>query len=375
MPEFYTDWFNKLKSGTDKLFESLPTEELSKNLFWEYLTLTKRNYVNGNIIMNDGRLVAYRMQAPPLLEERADIVVKLNDYLRQRNIPLLFLRAPNPMRDNSDMPAGYENTVYEDGKRFLSILNDNSVATLDLREEMINAFPDFGETFYRGDHHWNTNGALWAYKETAARLIDGFGFEIDERTWDLNEYEQILYKDAFIGSASGQVGFKREDFVVLEPKFPTGYVISKKIRKTFNPIEWQPYDAGSFREVFLYTPQENEKNEYDYSKINLIVDYNIGKRVSTTGRYINELAAEDKSVLLIGDSFGASYSTFLSTAVKQVDYMYLDYFDADNMDLYPLLEESHYDIVLFLASEVTILAEGTNIDKDRFYIGEPPSLE
>jgi hypothetical protein len=374
MPRSYTEWFYKLISGTDIIFESLPTEELSKNLFWEYLSLTKRNYVNGNIILNDGRLAAYKMQAPPLLEERADIAVKLNDYLRQRNIPFLFLRAPDPTRDNSDMPAGYENTVYEDGKRFLSILNDNGVATVDLREEMVNAFPDFSETFYWGDHHWNTKGALWAYEQTAARLIDDFGFQIDPRTWDINEYEQILYKDAFIGSASMQVGFVREDIVTFVPKFPTAYIITQKIRDTYNPIEWRPNGAGSFKDVFLYAPKDNEKNEYDYGKLNVQVDFNINKRLSTTGRYINELAAGDKSVLLIGDSFGATLSPFLSTAFKHLDYMYLDSVNADNMDLYPLLEESQYDMVIFLASEVTLLANGTKIDKDRLYIGEPPSV-
>jgi hypothetical protein len=238
---------------------------------------------------------------------------------------------------------------------------------------MVNDFPDFSETFYWGDQHWNTKGALWAYEQTAARLVDDFGFQIDPRTWDINEYEQILYKDAFIGSASGQVGFIKEDLVVLEPKFPTDYVISIKTRDTFNPVEWLPYGAGSFRDVFLYTPAEDEKNEYNYGKLNLKVDFNILERVSTTGRYINESAAEDKSVLLIGDSFGASYSTFLSTAVRQLDYMYLDNYNADNKDLYPLLEESHYDIVLFLASEVTLLADGKDIEKDRLYLGEPPA--
>ncbi|MDR1753623.1 MAG: hypothetical protein LBR74_01805 [Eubacterium sp.] len=359
---FYTVKFSELKSNIESQFATPPKDDFLKNMFWDYLKHTNRNAANGVIIMNDGRLVLERISAPPLLAERAEIIIELSDYLQAQNTPFLFLRAPDPMRDNADMPKGFENTVIEDGARFLSLLNDGGVDALDLRAEMTKDYEDFSDTFYWGDHHWNVEGALWAFGKVGAIMNRDYSFQLDKRTWNPQEYEHITLNEAFIGYASNRVGRIKEDITVLIPKFDTNFVISNKFLDGSHQDEGKTLAFGSFLDVFAPAAKDRNKTSFSYENLNVVGS-------GLIKQYVNLAIKEDKKVLLLSDSFAYPFVTYLATAVKNVDYLYLAY--RENQRIYSMLKNKKYDLVLYLAYDGTILEGGTDIEKDRMYLGEP----
>ncbi len=354
----YTEQYQRVKSNIETYFGVLPAglEKYTKRLFLYYLRFSNRKYVNGVYIMNDGRLVHDEVSDPPLLPEKADSVIKLHNFLQGRNIPFLFVRAPNPMRASSDMPKGFDNTVIEDTARFMSMLHGGGVNTLDLRTEMTNEFADFADVFFWGDHHWNADGALWAYGKVGAAMNRDYGFRLDEKTWDPQEYERFVYHNAFIGTASVQTFDIAEDIAVLTPKFET------KLAASETPLDADAVllASGDFVDVFTPAAKEKSRTTFEYTDLNAIAQ-------RPFEQYVSLAAAEDKKVLLLGDSFSWPFVTYLATAVKNIDYIYLYPENEERKKIYRRLENEDYDLVLYMACDMTILLDA-EIGQDRMII-------
>jgi hypothetical protein len=364
LPGWYAGKFNTVKAEIEKLYETPPGETYLKRLFWYYTKYSGARLVNGVVILNDGRLIWSFLQNPPLLEERADVIIGLNDYLGSRDIPLIFMRAPNGMRDYSDLPKGFGSTVLEDGVRFMSLLQENGVKTLDYRELMTKEYEDFADAFFWGDHHWKAETALWAYGRLGTLLNDEYGFGLDEKTWDANEYERIVFENAFFGDISYRIApaDMREDITALEPKFETDFIIT-------NAIKSEVLAQGDFADVFMPVSKDRNNKYFHYVHLNRYYDGFF--------EYTNLSADNDKKVLLIGDSFTVPFATYLAVSIEYVDVLYLQ--NTGNVNewqqkkLYSLLETIEYDLVLFLCYDDVILYGGENIQNDRMYLGEPPN--
>ncbi|MDR1753879.1 MAG: hypothetical protein LBR74_03105 [Eubacterium sp.] len=339
-----------------------------------YLKITDRTKVNGVITLKDGRLIQEKISNPPLLDERAEVIIELNRYLENKNIPFLFVRVPNAMRDNSDLPPLVSDTVtvLEDSARFMAMLNDNGVDTLDLRVEMTRDFADYAENFYWGDHHWNVDGALWAYGKTGEYLNNTYGFKLDCKTWNPQEYERISFSKTFVGSMSRRLTREREDIIALHPKFLTNYEVTEK---TITENATIGYATGNFVDVFIPKLKNEDNKDFGYADLNSSGGLDTNS-IETYVRYINAEEQENKKILLIGDSFAIVFASYLSTAVKQIDYEYLVDDGStykDEYRIYQMFNNESYDLVLFLIYDVIILAEGDNIESDRMYLGNPPN--
>ena len=362
MSGLYAEKFNQSKATIESYFGKPAKEDLLKRLYRSYLYATGRSYINGIYILNDGRLHLNleSPSGPTLLSERANVIIELNNYLSEKNTPFLFIRCPNKLKDNSEIPRGYKSTGFQDSARFMAMLNAGGVDTLDLREEMINEGFDFTEMFYWGDHHWTAPAALWGFGKAGTLMNEIYGFNLDDRTWNPLEYEQITLNKTFVGTESLRVSNVSEDITVLVPKFKTEFEIL--------PLPENPDDeaeilaSGDFAEVF--TPKLLGNNsDFTYVHLNAVRN---NKRYRNIGS-----APNTNKVLLIGDSFAVPFVTYLANAVEFVDYLYLD--NAGNQKFYPLLENEHYDLVIFLLYDGTLVSDGTNIEKDRMYLGESPA--
>jgi hypothetical protein len=360
-PQWYSNKFGLLKNEIEDNIQ-LPGETMLNGLFVRYLDFTGTRFLNGVIILNDDRLLLNIIPNPPLLTERAKAVAELNDYLKSRDIDFIFMGVPNGMRDNAELPKGIENTVIQDSERFISLLGENGVKTLDYRQMMRDKYADFAEAYYWGDHHWRAETALWAYGQLGTLLNEEYGFAMDEKTWDPLEYEYIRFTDTFIGHMSRRLGKRKEDVTALKPKFPTDFVITDALTD-------KTLAFGDFTDVFIPESKNKDNDSFTYGNLN--------DEFLKFTRYTNLMTENDKKVLLIGDSFMLPFATYLASSLACLDVFYLESVgDAHRLqqwDLYPMLETREYDLVLLLCYEGVIQAEGQDMENSRLHFGERPS--
>jgi hypothetical protein len=379
LPVFLSNQFSQIPPESGSLFEQAkqvradiieqlavpPNELFFKRLFWDYLQLTKRGAVNGLIILNNGHLTLEYYYDNAVLSAKADGLIELNDYLAARDIPFLFLRAPEPLRDNSQLPKGIASTVIEDTGQFMTQLKENGVDTLDLREVMTNENVDFSTAFFSGDFHWTAETALWAYGKTASLLNSEYGFSLDEKTWNPQEYESFTYKKTF-DSLATRIGDPRlgEDITALIPRFSTEFTLSD-INVNNSDTENSIIASGDFVDVFIPRMRNDNIDTLSYNDLNPLYSGPI--------RELHNLAAgEQKRVLLIADSFAFPYITYLATAFEYVDYLHLH--NEENKKLYPLLNSRDYDLVLFLVYDGVLLnlnEPGFAYEQTRMYLHMP----
>ncbi|RDY30890.1 alginate O-acetyltransferase AlgX-related protein [Lachnotalea glycerini] len=123
------------------------------------------------------------------------------------------------------MPYNYAN---ETADNFLEELADEEIDTIDFRDLMKEDDQYKPESFYKTDHHWKIETAFWAFTKFVDVLEEKYGFEFpnEELYANLDNYNQITYKDSYIGSMGrkeGKLYSKVEDFTFIYPKFDTNF--------------------------------------------------------------------------------------------------------------------------------------------------------
>lgn len=362
---WYAESFASLKESIEENFTAFPIEVIDnglKRIFGLYLRQTNRLVENGVITLVDGRRILEEHSASPSMFARADAIASIRDYLDTKDTPFMFVRVPTAIRDKTQLPMVLRDTVtiLEDVELFMERLREHDVEVLDLHAQMIQDDMDFAEIFYHGDHHWNAFGALYAYGQIAGFMNSAYGFNIDEKTWDINEYDVMTYQDAYIGYISGRLDNASEDTYALLPRFDT-YIEAKSLNP-FNPDEhMQTLASGTYQEVFVPRAYESNIEYMDYWE-------DMYSLPPVFNRFTNTLAGEDKKILLLADSFGASL-TYFTTGLTTFDYLNLSVNNSPLM--YPMLAEEQYDMVIFMLWDGFILSEFADLHAGRFNFGEP----
>ena len=360
--DLYVGVHKAVKEGIEWLFDAPPMSAYFDKIHYVYLKATNRNHFNGVTFLPDGRLMLNDPDYNAFLLERADAIIKLQSYTLDRGVPFLYVRIPSKLQDNSLLPTAFsKNTIISNGDALIRSLMDYGVETFDLREEMEKDGIDYTTAFFRGDHHWTAETALWAYKKIGVYINEEYGFDLDERTWDPQQYERIIFEGNFLRSEVDSVSAfgMHEDFVVLTPRFPTEFIVTNNWHENYR----YPLAAGGFVEVFtpeLYTGQNNGFN------------YMQGLNVVHDGfnRYDNILVNNEKKVLIISDSMGVSLATYFATAFKDVDFLFLR--NGQNERAWRAIDRYDYDLVIFAVSDV-VISQGNTIvfEKDRLYLNHP----
>lgn len=342
LPLYYSGYASlkaKISGNFDLLTQENAMRDVLHRILVPYMKLpngVKRYY--GVTMINDGRLMTNAFSYAPFFEERTAAITSLNNYFKSKDIPMLFVRIPNKLRDESQLPIGELDTTITEGDRFAKALRSNGVDTLDLREEMINDNMDFVTGFYRADHHWTNETALYAWGKVGARMNSDYGFDLDERTWNPEEYYHELHPDLLYGSEAGILqNWFLDDVTNLIPKFHTKFKIDS---------HEYPFSEGTYREIFIKDDLTN----------------------APEGKYKSLTATEHKKVLIIIDSHGRSFMPFAACAVENTELIFLG-----APDIYSTIKDEDYDMVLFMLSEVVITRGfGESFRDDRVYLGEIP---
>lgn len=194
---------------------------------------------------------------------------------------------------------------------FLAHLQNENVATLDLRESLHRwareekcSYHDF---FFRTDHHWKPETALRAAKVISEKLKD-YGIPVDDSHYLLDDFAVEVLPEYFLGSEGKRATLakaKADDFSVLHPRFVT--------HLHFVMPELSIDETGTLEVTY----DKREVARRDYYGLNPYGMYGYGDRSLIILENLL-LPENDKKVLLIKDSFSDTMGPLLSLGLRNL---------------------------------------------------------
>lgn len=268
----------------------------------------------------------------PLVEN----VNNLNKFAKENNMNLTYVQLPFKVKDDSMMPIGAKEYGNENADELLEGLNKGGIHTLDIRKSIIEDKLDYDDLFFKTDHHWKPQTALWAAEKIVDKMETSQKLNVNMNKYNLNNYDVKTYEAWFLGSLgkrTGNVYAGVDDFDVLTPKFKTDFVFWAKsaggeIKRT-----------GDFENVMFKKEFIDKK---DYFNINTYAGYIGGDYAINTIE--NKLAKNDKKVLLVRDSYSCTLLPFLSLSAKQITAIDLRHYN--DMSLIEYLEKNKFDTII-----------------------------
>ena len=263
--------------------------------------------------------------------------VRFDEALKAEGVPMLYvsLLFKVDARD-PQLPPGVEDYSNDNADRFLALVREGGVDTLDLREREKAAGLDHYSLFFSTDHHWTPEAGLWAAGETAAALGErDASLAADPALFQIEQYERDEHPGIFLGSHGRRTGAwysGMDDITVLTPRFETLLrftVPSEGIDRT-----------GSFAETVLF-PEELEPEDPMESAC---YDVYCGGQYAEM-RIENLSGGNGKRLLVLQDSFDLVVLPYLALGYESVDALDLRLWSGD---LLAYIRETKPDMVLIL---------------------------
>lgn len=297
--------------------------------------------MNGVVKLNNGYLLTtLTYSSDDALRTYADSTIRLKEYLENRGTALVYANTPyTSSKYDPQLPTGINDYGNDNCDRFLKMLRDADIDTIDFRETMHNDGIDHYSMMYKTDHHWTTEAGLYAYGVLEDYIVDKTGCEVDERISDIQNYTVTTYKKWHLGSRGQRTGIYYagiDDFDLIIPNFETS-------------IQNGAGTVGNMQDIMInMEPLANKdytsRYTYDY-----VMD-------ASLGHYENLDCKNDIKVLTITDSFGKAVNPYLAMGFAQVDYVY----DGDVSGMTPEFIESVDPDVVIMMYYPDFLQEGRN---------------
>lgn len=282
------------------------------NLNGLFARLTGRRTLNGIRLMTNGMIT----DGDNLERYTTDMtragqrLAEFSDYLTSLGISFHYYMVPykSDMLD-SLVPVGLEDDSYRvRGDNLISELTKHQVPFTDLRQDLAGTPERVSRYYYRTDHHWTTDGALYAFGIIMNEL-KAADPSIDVTNADPERWERHTKAHWFLGSQGKRVGTLfagTDDLVWHTPVFDTemSCIITK-----YHMINRGDYTAANIRDMYLDQPDYFRENPY-----NMYIggDYPIV-------RHRNPSAPNHRRILLIKNSMMVPLQTFFSTVFTEVD--------------------------------------------------------
>ena len=271
----------------------------------------RRGY-NPVVEIEDGQL--YNFVNKTNISEKVKNITNLAKFCKKNKAAFLYVSAPSKiMRDDEKYKTlDFSNANADE---FLAGLRKNGVDAIDIRDHVEAEGLTTKDLFFRTDHHWLPETGLWATGIIARHLNDKGLVKSDTSLLSPDKWDKEIYKDFFLGSRGKKVTLARarpDDITIYHPKFPTHLhleIPSKAMNRD-----------GDFD--ILYDKKQLEKVDY-YHK-NPYAAYSWSDRPYIYIR--NEDAVNDKTVLLIKNSFGNVVLPFLALQFKHTYELDLRHF-------------------------------------------------
>ena len=286
--------------------------------------------MNGVVKLNNGYLLTtLPYSSDEVLRTYADSTIRFDEYLKNRGTVLVYANTPyTSSKYDPQLPIGINDYGNDNCDRFLQMLKDAGVDTIDFRETMHDDGIDQYSMMYKTDHHWTTKAGLYAYGVLEDYIVDKTGCDVDERISDIQNYTVTTYKKWHLGSRGQRTGIYYagiDDFDLIIPNFDTS-------------IQNGAGTVGNMQDVMInMEPLANKDytSRYTYDSV-------LGGSI---GHFTNLDCKNDIKVLLITDSFGKAVAPYLAMGFAQIDYVY----DADVSGVTPeFIESIDPDVVIMM---------------------------
>ncbi len=299
------------------------------------------NEYNGVYQLRDGHWTSLKEKRD--MSEHIASFRDFNAFCEELGINFLYVQAPYKVSKFTDLDvSGNVDFSNQNADDLLAGLSEASVATFDLRQVIYDQKLDHHALFYRTDHHWKAETALWAAGEIASYLNTSYGYHINTEKMNPANYYGVEYEHFFLGSLGKKVTLAQaapDDFSLMYPQFETN------IRMVIPSIGIDL--TGDFAITYNMRVFNEEP---DYYNDNPYGTYGFGNRAILSIENLIE-TAETKKVLIIHDSFGSSVVPFFAMGLQHTDSIDLRYF---NGSLETYIKETLPDmvIVMYNAGEI-----------------------
>jgi len=258
--------------------------------------------MNHVVKLNNGYLATtMEYKSDDVLSEYANSIIGLNNFLKNKNIPLIYASTPYTIsKYGLQLPKGIEDFGNDNLDRLLEFLNKSDVEVIDFRETLKWDGIDQYDFMYKTDHHWTTEGGFYAFQVLAESLEEVLTIEIDDKLKNIENYDRIIYENCFLGSRGQRVGklyAGKDDFELLIPKFDT--LVEKDGAK------------GTMPEL-AYNQKVLSENQYNGQ---FLYDDVLG---GSMANFKNLSATNDKKLLIVTDSMGKAVNPYLILSFKEV---------------------------------------------------------
>jgi hypothetical protein len=269
--------------------------------------------------LGNGWITGYGQKKEVLLPDKnhkntpVSALYEFDDFLKGLGIDLLYVQSPSKICEN-DSINGTLDFSNVNADELLYALSLKNIPHLDLRDVIHRENLDHHSLFYKTDHHWKTETALWAAGIIAGYLNAHNGFDIDLGLFSPDKYRYEVYKDWFLGSVGKLVTLTRakpEDISLIYPLFHTDFVFQIPSLTQFRSKSVNK--QGTFEVFYDY----DHIRELDYYNKNPYLAYLYGDHPFTVIH--NNLVHDEKKILFIKDSFGSSLAPFLALGVENME--------------------------------------------------------
>ncbi len=315
-----------------------------------YARLTGRRVYHGVSVLNNGMLDRDELAEMDMTEMAAGIC-RLEGALSESGIPFLYVQVPSKV-DLADtlVPAGVENAANRNANALCGALEADGVQVLDLRPRLTGSVADVERYYYRTDHHWNADGAFFAFGEILARIAS----ILPERAIDLSltkaeQWERTVYADWFLGSHGKRVGRffgGVDDLIVYTPRTPCTTSLSLP-HKDF-------YGTGDFSELLIRTEYLERPDYFGADAHCVYLGGNYPLAV-----HENADAADGAHILLVKDSFSHPLEAMLSASLSRLDVIDPRYYRDGTVLEYAI--KTRPDLVI-VAINPSVFSDGAYLD-------------
>lgn len=266
--------------------------------------------------------------------DKIEAVTGLASVCNEQGIPLVYLAAPSKLARNDGVYSGTVDFANQNEDEFLRGLAAHQVPYIDLRDNIEKEGLNQKSLFFKTDHHWLPETARWAAQEIVSELNAEGLLTGDTSLLAADLYERKIYPGLQLGSQGKKVTLAKaqpEDITQFLPRFPTQFHLEI------------PSMGIDRRGDFSILYDQNGLRYGDYYHRSAYESYAYGNR-----SYIsieNELADNDRHVLLIKDSFGDAFAPFLALEIRKLDILDLRCFTGS---VRSFIEQHHPDVVLVM---------------------------
>lgn len=298
-------------------FSNSYKSELTNSRFWINMyggiqkLLGKREIKNFSVIRDKegGLYSSIGSYTDQMISDSFEDIKRIYEKTAELEGDFLFVQMPYKSFAAAPELRTYKMDYTDDNfDRLYAKIEDGNIPAIDLRKLQTKW------EYYKTDHHWTAESAFIASSYIIEGLNTRYHLRLDEKNLyrKRENYNTKVYKDALLGSGGIEVGeyySGRDDVSIPVPKFETSlqwehYIQGNKTAET----------SGIFWEAFI---DETILNESSYcNKYNAFLNGGYYEN-----RICNDLADNNRKLLLVTNSYGRPLVQYLSLYFKETRYL------------------------------------------------------